>query len=384
MTPLEQDYRRIALFLTATAIAVGLVTTVVMATDVLLLIFLGLLFGVFLVKTSEVAGRFIPIGYGYRLALVTAVLLALVVGGSALFAGKIEDRLNGMSDQLDKSTTVIEGWLARHPSAKSAVQRVPFIGEILDSETSRTNAKTENSSKQRVRTSTDQNQGGQTTGEASMLVKSTAGRAFTALKKMLFTSLGMIVNTGMIFFVGVFLASNPSLYRDGTVRLFPLERRERIREVMSMMGDAMFSWLVGRFFTMFITGAGTGIALWLLGVPMPFTVGVITGLLTFIPNIGGLLALILAMLMAATQGPATVAWVVGAYALLQLIESNIITPLVQQHQTAIPPALLISFQVIMGTLTGFLGVMVATPLLAAAKVLVQEVWIKDTLGDTEK
>jgi len=145
------------------------------------------------------------------------------------------------------------------------------------------------------------------------------------------------------------------------------------------MGESMFNWLKGRFLTMLITGAGTSIALFILGVPMPVTVGVITGLLTFIPNIGAIIALGLAMLLGLSQGPITVVWVVILYALLQLVESNVVTPLIQQHQTSIPPALLLAFQILMAALTGFLGVMVATPLLAAGMVLVKEVWIKDTL-----
>ena len=133
--------------------------------------------------------------------------------------------------------------------------------------------------------------------------------------------------------------------------------------------------------TMAITGAGTAAALFVLGVPMAITVGVITGLLTFVPNIGGITALFLAILVAIPQGVETVLWVVGLYAALQLIESNVITPLLQQHQTSIPPALLISIQVIMGAIAGFLGLMVATPLLAASLVLIQQVWIKDVLGE---
>jgi len=133
--------------------------------------------------------------------------------------------------------------------------------------------------------------------------------------------------------------------------------------------------------TMAITGAGTAAALFVLGVPMAITVGVITGLLAFVPNIGGITALFLAILVAIPQGVETVLWVVGLYAALQLIESNVITPLLQQHQTSIPPALLISIQVIMGAIAGFLGLMVASPLLAASLVLIQQVWIKDVLGE---
>ena len=207
------------------------------------------------------------------------------------------------------------------------------------------------------------------------------GALFKAFQNMIGTTFGLIANMGLIFFVGMFIAVNPPLYRDGFARLFPIERRKRITEVMDQMSDSMYAWLNGRFIAMLITGVGTAIALWLLGVPMPISIGVITGLLTFIPNIGGIIALALAMMMALTQGPMTVVWVVVVYAVLQLVESNIVTPLVQQHQTSIPPALLLAFQIVLGALTGFLGLLVATPLLAAGLVGVQEFWIKDVLEE---
>lgn len=112
---------------------------------------------------------------------------------------------------------------------------------------------------------------------------------------------------------------------------------------------------------------------------MPMTVGVITGFLTFVPNIGAIISLALAILLALSQGPEIVIWVIIVYAALQLVESNIVTPIIQQKKTSIPPALLLAFQLIMAALTGFLGVMVATPLLAASITLVQEVWIEEVI-----
>ena len=148
------------------------------------------------------------------------------------------------------------------------------------------------------------------------------------------------------------------------------------------MAESMFRWIIGRFIAMLLTGVGTAIVLAVLGVPMPITIGIATGLLTFIPNIGGIIALVLAALMALSQGPMTVVWVVVAYGAIQLVESNLITPMIQQYQTSIPPALLISFQLIFGVLNGFLGIMIATPLLAAILPMVKEFWIKDALGDS--
>ena len=131
--------------------------------------------------------------------------------------------------------------------------------------------------------------------------------------------------------------------------------------------------------TMAITGAGAWLLLMVLGVPLAMTLGVATAMLTFIPNIGAFVSLLLAILFALPQGGETVAFVVVGYILLQIVESYIITPLIQEKQVAVLPALLISFQAIMGVLFGFLGAAVASPLLAATKVVVEEAYIKDVL-----
>jgi predicted PurR-regulated permease PerM len=135
--------------------------------------------------------------------------------------------------------------------------------------------------------------------------------------------------------------------------------------------------------TMAITGSATGAILWILGVPLPFMMGLITGLLAFIPNIGGLIAVTLASLLALPQGLSTVAWVIGLYCAMQLVESYVLTPLIQKRQVSLPPALLIGFQAFMGLVFGFLGLMVASPLLAVGMVVVNQLYVKDALGDDD-
>lgn len=402
----------IGIGLLATLLVVAATAMVVLAVDIVMLIFLGILFGVFLTKSSVWLGNWSPLSYGWNLAFVTAVLFLALGIGLFLLGAKLESRLQKTSQKLDQSAEQVRAWMDEHPMAKNAVKRVPLLGKIAvetkeneekqarqdepkssqgsqstqqpnDSEQSEeTSEDGPDQSEDAKSNSPDASSGKQSdSGPTMKTLQSFAGKVFGLLSDMMFTSLGLVANIGVVFFVGMFIAVSPTTYRDGFAKLFPQDKRDRVREVMNKMGDSLYSWLMGRFMTMAITGLGTTAALYFLGVPMAITVGAITGLLTFIPNIGGLIALLLAVLIALPQGLATVGWVVGIYAALQLIESNILTPLLQQHQTSIPPALLISTQVIIGALTGFLGLMVATPMLAGGMVLVQEVWIKDTLGD---
>lgn len=115
---------------------------------------------------------------------------------------------------------------------------------------------------------------------------------------------------------------------------------------------------------------------------MAATLGVMTALLSFVPNIGSFISLLLAVLFALPQGGTIVLAAAIGYILLQLIESYVVTPLIQQRQAELPPALLISFQAILGVLFGFLGTAVASPLLAVVKVGVEELYVKDYLETT--
>ena len=400
MNSFESISTVIGVALLATAVVIATAATLVLAVEFVLLIFLGILFGVFLTKTSELLSKAIPVTYAWTLTIVTTTLVTALIAGLFLFGSRIEDRLNRTSQQLDRSASKLEQWLNDYPIATGVFRRIPFSSQMgieIESSESENAIEVDNESKTRETADVAEQESENETDSVEILSKqkavnkkanelpssevlrTTAGKVLGALGRLLVTTFGLATNVGVVFFIGIFLAINPSLYRDGAAQLFPPDKRIRASEVMDLMGESMFNWLQGRFLSMLITGAGTSVALLMLGVPMPITIGFITGLLTFIPNIGAIVALGLAMLMGLSQGPMTVVWVVVLYAAFQLIESNIVTPLIQQHQTSIPPALLLAFQILMAALTGILGVMVATPMLAAGIVLVKEVWIKDTL-----
>src|SRR5690606_44568 len=121
--------------------------------------------------------------------------------------------------------------------------------------------------------------------------------------------------------------------------------------------------------SMTVVGVLTGAGLWLLGLPLAFILGALAALLAFIPNIGPVLAAVPAVLLALADGPTTVLWVIGIYVGVQAVESYLITPVVQQESVSLPPALTISFQLLMGVLYGILGLALATPLAALGLAL---------------
>jgi predicted PurR-regulated permease PerM len=132
---------------------------------------------------------------------------------------------------------------------------------------------------------------------------------------------------------------------------------------------------------MIFIGLLTWIGLSILGVPLALTLGLIAGLLSFIPNFGPILSALPALLLAFIESPRSALYVGGLYILVQLIESNIVTPLIEKETVELPPALTIMFQLSLAVLVGGLGLVLATPLLAVIMVLVQMVYIEDVLGD---
>jgi len=113
-----------------------------------------------------------------------------------------------------------------------------------------------------------------------------------------------------------------------------------------------------------------------MGVPMAFTLALIAGLLNFIPNFGPLIAMLPAVLVAQMQGSTTALLVAGLYILVQVLESNVITPQIQKKLINIPPALIIIAQLFMGVLTGGWGLLLATPLMLIIMMVVQELYLK--------
>jgi len=187
----------------------------------------------------------------------------------------------------------------------------------------------------------------------------------------------------VIFFVGVYAAFDPGLYKTGIVKLFPFSLRPRISEVIQKLGFATRRWILGRLMSMTVVGVLTAIGMWFLAVPMFGTLGVLAALFTFIPNIGPLLAAVPQILLAINLGGNTVLYVIVFNLVLEGIESYLITPMIQQHEVSLPPIVTIAAQMLMGALLGILGLMMAAPLVVVLTVLVQMLYIEDRLGDPD-
>ena len=192
---------------------------------------------------------------------------------------------------------------------------------------------------------------------------------------------GTLANAALIVVIGFYLAIRPSLYTTGVARLVPRSRRARAREVLKALGQALRWWLLGRIISMAAIGMLTALALWMIEMPLALGLGFIAGVLSFVPFIGPILSAIPAVLIALLQGPWQVVSVMLVYVAVQFIEGNIVTPMTQERVVALPPAVLLLSQVLMGSLFGLIGLFLATPLAVVVIVLIQTLYIEDVLQE---
>ncbi len=184
---------------------------------------------------------------------------------------------------------------------------------------------------------------------------------------------------GLILLLGVYLAFDVYLYRNGLLRLFPPSRREQVGGALDAAGNALTRWLLGQLVTMLVIGTAVSLGLAVLGMPLALALGLVAGLLNFVPFFGPIASGLLAVLVAFVQGPQQALYVALLFVGVQQLEGNVLVPLVQRWAVHMPPALAVLSVLVFGVLFGLFGVMFGTPLMVVTMVLVQRLYVEQTL-----
>jgi predicted PurR-regulated permease PerM len=198
------------------------------------------------------------------------------------------------------------------------------------------------------------------------------------------STFGVFGDLYVVFFIGIFFTVSPYVYINGFVQLVPVKGQNKAFQLFDILGGQLAQWLKGTFLSMFIVFILTSIGLAIIGMPLWLVLGLLAGLICFIPNFGPLLSMIPAILVALSQSPQLALWVIGLYLIIQFVESNFITTAIQKKMINMPPALILIAQLFMGVLTGLWGLIMATPLTLIMIILVEELYIKEREKSAEQ
>jgi predicted PurR-regulated permease PerM len=308
------------------------------ASDVFLVLFAGILIAVLLRAPTNWLVERCKIKEGAALALSIAGLVLLIALLVYIFAFPMAEQVGQLLETLPRSLARMRQWVRQYEWAKPLQ---PMIAELS-----------------RLRLDF------QLLGRARGLISSTV------------SALG---GTLVALFIGIYLAAQPRLYQRGVMHLLPRKGRPRAYEVMDEIGSVLRWWLVGRLITMSAVGTAAGLGLWWLGVPLAFTLGVLTGVLEFIPYIGPILAAAAPLLISFNIDPQLAIYVLLLYVGIQAAENYLLTPLVEQRAVALPPALVIFGTLLLAALAGPLGVVLASPLIATCIVTVKLLYVEDVV-----
>lgn len=188
-----------------------------------------------------------------------------------------------------------------------------------------------------------------------------------------------LANLLVVIFGGIFIAAEPKFYRTGLIKLIPPGARGAVSEATLESERALRLWLKGQLMAMVVVGLMTGIALWLIGVPSPLVLGLLAGLLEFIPFAGPIIAAVPGVLIALSQSTDLALWAALAYVFVQHSEAYLIQPLIQQYAVELPAVILLFSLLAFGVLFGTIGVVLAAPLAVVTYVLVKRLYVVDAL-----
>jgi predicted PurR-regulated permease PerM len=198
-------------------------------------------------------------------------------------------------------------------------------------------------------------------------ILNSVGRVTAAVSSVV----GTVTNMAMMLVLAIFIAAEPRMYERGVAWMLPLAERTHFYGTAEKIGHVLRRLMAGRLLGMAVEGFGTWILLSLGGVPMAALLGILTGLLAFLPNIGAIVSGALIILVGFSAGVDVGLYAVFVYFVVQMVDGYLIVPMVAKRAVDLAPALVLGAQILFGALFGILGLALADPIIAMIKVALE-------------
>ncbi len=304
--------------------------------DLVLVIFGAVVVAVLLHSLVHLLTRYTRLSHGLALGVVLLVLVLGFAGLMWLFGAQLAREMQSLKQSLPEAWAHFRQWLDASPAGALAQQGFDQLHD----------------------------------GMSGLAAK---------IGTWALSASGNLTDMVLMLVGGIYLAAQPRIYREGTLKLFPKDRRALMGEALDASGTALRAWLGGQLLAMVVVGTLTGIGLWLLGVPVAFGLGLITALLDFVPIVGPILAAIPAVLLGFTVSPQVALGALAVFVVMQQIEGHVLQPLIQQRAVDLPPMVLLVSLFGIGALFGLPGVLLAAPMTVVIYVLVKRLYVMEAL-----
>ena len=320
---IRTEIKRAAVWIGMTAFVVGLVWLA----QPLLLIMGGLVLAAMFDGGARLLGRVLPIPRGIRLTIVVLAVFGFMYWTFVFTGSELAAQAASLQAIVEAQIESIGNRIAAAGFNISAEDVKSFGTQILNS----------------------------------------VGRVTAAVSSVV----GTVTNMAMMLVLAIFIAAEPRMYERGVAWMLPLAEREHFYVTAAKMGSVLRRLMAGRLLGMAVEGFGTWILLSLGGVPMAALLGVLTGLLAFLPNIGAIVSGALIILVGFSAGVDVGLYAIFVYFVVQMVDGYLIVPMVAKRAVDLAPAVVLGAQILFGALFGILGLALADPIIAMIKVALE-------------
>lgn len=360
------------------------------ARAIFIVTFLGVLLGLALARAVDFLER-ARIRRGIGAPFVLFVVVGVLVALGAAIAPSLRTQTRELSTELPKAVDAVERWLNQTPAraliqAPSGGPQQSPASPTTTSPRNRPRATPQQKPQDKPQGEPQQKAGDPRSGASKEgALASQLSREFRGATRFLFpivsSLFGAIGGLVIVLFIAMYIAAEPKLYRNGILHLVPHRHRHEATELLTTLGTTLRQWLIARLIAMVLIGAITGTALAALDVKAAAALGVLAGVLEFVPFFGPIASAVPAIGVALVDSPQKALSVVFLYIVLQQLEGNVITPLLLEKRLDIPPVLTVFSVAALGMVFGVIGMLVAEPLLAVVLVTTKMLYVNNVVGD---